>query len=38
VLEELTRRFMREIATLAGQPDYEPTLAGRFYKPGQAEA
>jgi hypothetical protein len=34
VLEELTRRFMREIAVLAGQPHYEPELAGRFYRPG----
>jgi len=33
VLEELTRRFLREIARLAGHPDYEPQLAGRFYKP-----
>jgi 1-acyl-sn-glycerol-3-phosphate acyltransferase len=36
VLEELTRRFLREIARLAGHPDYEPQLAGRFYKPGPA--
>ena len=34
VLEELTRRFLVEIATLAGQPDFQPQLAGRFYKPG----
>lgn len=33
VLEELTRRFLIEIAKLAGQPDYQPGLAGRFYKP-----
>lgn len=34
VLEELTRRFLAEIAALAGQPDFQPELAGRFYKPG----
>lgn len=34
LLEELTRRFMREIAALAGCHDYEPEMAGRFYKPG----
>jgi 1-acyl-sn-glycerol-3-phosphate acyltransferase len=32
VLEELTLRFLRAIACLAGQPDFEPGLAGRFYK------
>lgn len=36
VLEELTKRFMRAIAALADQPDYEPELAGRFYKPDDA--
>jgi len=35
VQEELTRCFLLEIAKLAGQPDFEPELAGRFYKPGQ---
>jgi len=34
VLEEVTRRLMRAIATLGGQPDFQPELAGRFYKPG----
>jgi 1-acyl-sn-glycerol-3-phosphate acyltransferase len=29
VLKSLTRRFMQEIAALAGIPDYEPELAGR---------
>lgn len=33
VLEDLTRRFLREIAALGGYPDFQPTLAGRFYKP-----
>jgi len=33
VLEALTRRFMTEIAKLAGHDDYQPQLAGRFYKP-----
>jgi len=34
VLEELTKRFMREIARLAGVPDYEPKLAGKHWKAG----
>ncbi|MCA9245718.1 MAG: 1-acyl-sn-glycerol-3-phosphate acyltransferase [Planctomycetales bacterium] len=33
VLNELTLRFLKEIATLAGQPDFEPRLAGRRWKP-----
>ena len=33
VLEELTRLFLREIAALGGQPNFQPQLAGRFYKP-----
>jgi 1-acyl-sn-glycerol-3-phosphate acyltransferase len=33
VLETLTKRFLKEIATLAKQPDFTPSLAGRFYKP-----
>ena len=33
VLDELTLRFLRAIAELAGQPDYQPQLAGRFYNP-----
>ena len=32
VLESLTRRFLTEIARLAGYPDYEPQLAGRARK------
>ena len=32
-LDELTRRLLGEIAKLGGQPDFEPQLAGRFYKP-----
>jgi 1-acyl-sn-glycerol-3-phosphate acyltransferase len=35
-LEELTRRLLVEIARLAGQPDFQPQLAGRFYKPDAA--
>lgn len=35
VLEDLTRRFLVEMARLAGSPDFQPQLAGRFYKPGQ---
>jgi len=37
VLEALTRRFLREIAGLAGRDDFQPRLAGRFYKPGLAD-
>jgi 1-acyl-sn-glycerol-3-phosphate acyltransferase len=33
VQQLLTMRFMREIARLGGDPDYEPTLAGRHWKP-----
>ncbi len=33
VLDELTLRFLRAIAELAGRPDFQPRLAGRFYKP-----
>ncbi|HUY89721.1 MAG TPA: lysophospholipid acyltransferase family protein [Pirellulales bacterium] len=38
VLEELTKRFMIEIANLAGVDDYEPELAGRRWKHGLQEA
>ena len=37
VLEDLTRRFLVEIARLAGCSDFQPKLAGRFYKPGLAD-
>jgi 1-acyl-sn-glycerol-3-phosphate acyltransferase len=37
VLVELTLRLLREIATLAGRPDYEPQLAGRKWKSRDAE-
>ena len=33
LLEELTRRFMRDIARLGGHPDFQPELAGRFHRP-----
>ncbi len=36
VLEMLTKRLLTEIALLAGEADYRPELAGRFYKPGPA--
>ena len=36
VLELLTKRFLKEIADLAGDADFQPQLAGRFYKPGMA--
>ena len=38
VLEELTKRFMVEIANLAGVEDYEPELAGKRWKHGLQEA
>ena len=37
VQEELTRRFLKEIAKLAGRPDFEPKLAGRKWKPDEAD-
>jgi 1-acyl-sn-glycerol-3-phosphate acyltransferase len=33
VLQELTRRFLIEIAKLGGHPDFQPQLAGRFSPP-----
>ena len=36
-LEELTKRFMVEIANLAGVEDYEPELAGKRWKHGLQE-
>lgn len=33
VLEEVTRRLLVEIAALAGASDFQPELAGRFYRP-----
>ena len=32
---KLTRRFMEEIAKLAGRPDFQPQLAGRRWKPSK---
>ncbi len=37
VLEMLTKQFLAEMARLAGNPDFQPQLAGRFYKPGMSE-
>lgn len=37
VLEELTKRFLVEIAGLAGVHDFVPELAGRRWKPGAEE-
>ena len=37
VLGLLTKRFLGEIANLAGEHDFQPQLAGRFYKPGLVE-
>ncbi len=37
VQKELTKRFLAEIAKLAGCSDFQPKLAGRFHKPGVVE-
>lgn len=37
VLELVTKRLLIEIARLGGAQDYQPELAGRFYKPDAAE-
>lgn len=34
---EITLRLLKEIARLGGAPDYEPTLAGRRWKPGSKQ-
>ena len=36
VLQKLTRRFLVEIARLAGVENYEPELAGRSWKPAES--
>jgi hypothetical protein len=36
VLQELTKRFLVEMARLAGVDDFEPRLAGRRWKHGEA--
>jgi 1-acyl-sn-glycerol-3-phosphate acyltransferase len=33
IIEELTKRFLKEIARLGGVENYEPQLAGRHWKP-----
>ncbi len=38
VLEELTKRFLIEMAKLAGVADFVPRLAGRHWKTDQADA
>lgn len=38
VLDELTIQVMREIAHLAGRDDFEPTIAGRRWKPTKKAA
>ena len=35
VVEELTKRFLKEIARLGGVENYEPQLAGRHWKPDE---
>jgi 1-acyl-sn-glycerol-3-phosphate acyltransferase len=37
VVPEIMRRILKSIAALAGQPAFEPELAGRNWKPSQAE-
>jgi 1-acyl-sn-glycerol-3-phosphate acyltransferase len=37
VLPEVMRRILKALATLGGQPDFEPELAGRHWKPSQEE-
>jgi 1-acyl-sn-glycerol-3-phosphate acyltransferase len=37
VLAEVTRRILKAIAALAGQPDFEPQIAGRKWKPTDEE-
>jgi 1-acyl-sn-glycerol-3-phosphate acyltransferase len=37
VLEQLTLQVLREMARLAGHPDFEPRLAGRHYRPEEQE-
>ena len=37
VVADVMRRVLKAIATLAGQPDFEPQLAGRNWKPTQEE-
>ena len=38
VLEDLTRRMLREIAALGGATDYEPELAGKVWGKAAEEA
>lgn len=35
ILEKITRLFMSKITALAGRPDFQPRLAGRFHKNSQ---
>jgi len=37
VTQEITLRVLKELAVLAGHPDFEPQLAGRRWKPGEEE-
>ncbi len=38
ILPELTKKFLVEIAKLAGVTNFEPQLAGRHWKPGEEDA
>lgn len=37
VVQEILRRILKEIAALGGQPDFEPQIAGRNWKPTQED-
>lgn len=37
VTQEITKQLLREMAKLAGHPEFEPQLAGRRWKPGTEE-
>ena len=37
VLKEVTREVMKQIASLAGQPDFEPQIAGRNWLPANRD-
>jgi 1-acyl-sn-glycerol-3-phosphate acyltransferase len=37
ILDELTKRFIREIAKLANRPDFKPEITGRFHRPDSNE-
>lgn len=36
VLRDITKRLLSAIASLAGQPDFQPEVAGRFHRPNRS--